>query len=224
MASDKDKTSGSGSTRRSGGLKMSGRFTPGSQVRLTKAAGPHQMRPGPADEEIDVQTVDDDGTLEFSGTEPGERYFATGYVRGQPVEARLTGREDPEDSFLAGYEPIRTERQKLADGTWADEPVDRADFNQQTVEGATWLAQDQVGDDVPQRSSTIRGSATPISENEREWAKKQWRKQEPTNPLLEVQEDPDEASARTSEPPDVTSEKSGSSEKPSGRGRSRKDT
>jgi hypothetical protein len=96
--------------------------------------------------------------------------------------------------------------------------------DQQTVEGATWLAQDQVGDDVPQRSSTIRGSATPISENEREWAKKQWRKQEPTNPLLEVQEDPDEASARTSEPPDVTSEKSGSSEKPSGRGRSRKDT
>jgi hypothetical protein len=122
MATEKDKrgsrSSGKSSEdRRSGGLKMSGRFPPGTRVRLTKSAGPHQMRPGPTDEEVDAQTVDDDGTLEFSGTEPGERYFASGYVRGQPVEARLTGRADPEDAFLAGYEPIRHERQKLADGT-----------------------------------------------------------------------------------------------------------
>jgi hypothetical protein len=217
-----------------GTVKLSGRFTPGSQVRLTKSAGPHQMRPAPGDEEVDVQTVDEDGTLEFSGTKPGERYFASGYVNGQPVEARLTGRADPSESFLAGYEPIRTDRQKLADGSWADEPVDRKDHDRQTVEGATWLAQDQVGDDVPQRSSTIRGSATPISEQEREWAKKQWRKQEPTNPLLEVQEDPGEAPARTGEQPDVTSRASGGSERSqrsekdsergSTRGRPRKDT
>jgi hypothetical protein len=209
-----------------GTVRLSGRFTPGSQVRLTKSAGPHQMRPGPGDEEVDVQTVDDDGTLEFTGTEPGERYFASGYVNGQPVEARLTGRADPSESFLAGYEPIRTDRQKLADGTWADEPVDRKDHDRQTVEGATWLAQDQVGEDVPQRSSTIRGSATPVSEQEREWAKKQWRKQEPTNPILEVQEDPEDASARTAEQPDYTSGSGGSDEpeKRSTRGRPRKDT
>jgi hypothetical protein len=208
MATEKDKrgsrSSGKSSEDRrgSGGLKMTGRFPPGTRVRLTKSAGPHQMRPGPGDEEVDAQTVDDDGTLEFSGTEPGERYFATGYVRGQPIEARLTGRADPDDGFLAGYEPIRTERQKLADGTWADEPIKRADHDQQEVEGATWLAQDQVGEDVPQRSATIRGSATPVSDAEREWARRQWRKQEPTNPLLEVQEDPESASARTGEQPD----------------------
>jgi hypothetical protein len=208
MATEKDKrgsrSSGKSSEdrRSSGGLKMTGRFPPGTRVRLTKSAGPHQMRPGPGDEEVDAQTVDDDGTLEFSGTEPGERYFATGYVRGQPIEARLTGRADPDDGFLAGYEPIRTERQKLADGTWADEPIKRADHDQQEVEGATWLAQDQVGEDVPQRSATIRGSATPVSDAEREWARRQWRKQEPTNPLLEVQEDPESASARTGEQPD----------------------
>jgi hypothetical protein len=207
MATEKDKrgsrSSGKSSEdRSSGGLKMTGRFPPGTRVRLTKSAGPHQMRPGPGDEEVDAQTVDDDGMLEFSGTEPGERYFATGYVRGQPIEARLTGRADPDDGFLAGYEPIRTERQKLADGTWADEPIKRADHDQQEVEGATWLAQDQVGEDVPQRSATIRGSATPVSDAEREWARRQWRKQEPTNPLLEVQEDPESASARTGEQPD----------------------
>jgi hypothetical protein len=208
MATEKDKrgsrSSGKSSEdrRSSGGLKMSGRFPPGTRVRLTKSAGPHQMRPGPTDEEVDAQTVDDDGTLEFSGTEPGERYFASGYVRGQPVEARLTGRADPEDAFLAGYEPIRYERQKLADGTWADEPIDRKDHDQQEVEGSTWLAQDQVGEDTPQRSATIRGSATPISAEERERARRQWRKQEPVNPLLEVQDDPESSTARTGERPE----------------------
>jgi hypothetical protein len=117
----------------------------------------------------------------------------------------------------------------LRTASWADEPVDRKDHDRQTVEGATWLAQDQVGDDVPQRSSTIRGSATPVSEQEREWAKKQWRKQEPTNPILEVQEDPEDASARTAEQPDYTAGSGGGAasdepEKRSTRGRPRKDT
>jgi hypothetical protein len=200
MATEKDKSSKSSG----GGLILRGRFPAGARVRLTKSAGPHQLRVGPTDEEIDVQTVDEDGNLEFTGTEPGERYFASGIIGGQPREVRLTGAADPDNSLLAGYEPIRTDRVKLADGTWADEPIDRKEYDEQTVEGATWLAQDQVGDDVPQRSSTIRGSATPISADERERAKKQWRKQEPVNPLLELQEDPGESPARTSERQDVT--------------------
>jgi hypothetical protein len=201
MATEKDKSSKSSG---GGGLILRGRFPAGSRVRLTKSAGPHQLRVGPTDEEIDVQTVDEDGNLEFSGVEPGERYFASGIIGGQPREVRLTGSADPDNSLLAGYEPIRSDRVKLADGTWADEPIDRKEYDEQTVEGATWLAQDQVGDDVPQRSSTIRGSATPISADERERAKKQWRKQEPVNPLLELQEDPGESPARTSERQDVT--------------------
>jgi hypothetical protein len=113
MATEKDKrgsrSSGKSSEDRrgSGGLKMTGRFPPGTRVRLTKSAGPHQMRPGPGDEEVDAQS-----------------------------------------------------------------------------------------------SATIRGSATPVSDAEREWARRQWRKQEPTNPLLEVQEDPESATARTGEQPD----------------------
>jgi hypothetical protein len=142
MATEKDKSSKSSG---GGGLILRGRFPAGSRVRLTKSAGPHQLRVGPTDEEIDVQTVDEDGNLEFSGVEPGERYFASGIIGGQPREVRLTGSADPDNSLLAGYEPIRSDR-----------------------------------------------------------AKKQWRKQEPVNPLLELQEDPGESPARTSERQDVT--------------------
>jgi hypothetical protein len=215
MATKKDQDDGNGEKAgrsekgsETKGLTLRGRFTPGSEVRLTRASGPEQQRPGPADEVVDTQTVSGEGELTFSGTEPGERYFASGYVDGQPVDVRLTGREDPEDSFLAGYEPQPRERQKLADGSWADEPVKREKHDEQQIEGQTWLAQDQVGDDVPQRSATLRGAATPISAQERERATRQWRKQEPTDPILEPpatvqpQEEAEGDPARTAEPKD----------------------
>src|SRR3954469_1388106 len=95
MATEKDKSSGRGKSSGGGGLILRGRFPAGSRVRLTKSAGPHQLRPGPTDEEVDVQTVDEDGNLEFTGTEPGERYFASGIIGGQPRELRRPGPPAP---------------------------------------------------------------------------------------------------------------------------------
>jgi hypothetical protein len=121
----------------------------------------------------------------------------------QPVEARLTGRADPEDAFLAGYEPIRYERQKLADGTWADEPIDRKDHDQQEVEGSTWLAQDQVGEDVAaalRHHPRVRDPGLRAERGMR--ARRQWRKQEPDEPAARgagrpgVGERPDRRAAR----------------------------
>jgi len=105
-----------------GGLSLHGRFAPGSEVRLTKASGPEQMRPGPADEVVDTQTVDEDGSLTFAGTQPGERYFASGQIGGVPVNVRMTGRADDEEGFTSGYGGNPIERGKRGDGTWVDEP------------------------------------------------------------------------------------------------------
>lgn len=195
----------SGSSSKAG-IRLRGRFPAGTEVRLVKVAGPHVMRPGVADETVDTQTVDEDGGLEFSkGVEEGERYFAVANVDGFPREVRLTGKADPEESLLSGYEPVLPERAKLGIGGiggWSDEPQPR-DEGEKVPEGATWVAQDQVSEGTLQRSDTLRGSAAIVSEDERERATRQWRKQEPTNPVVETPEAGEE-SARTAEPPDVS--------------------
>ena len=196
-----------------GSIALRGRFAPGTNVRLVKVDGPHVMRPGAGDETVDEQTVDKDGLLEFKGVEAGERYFAVGLINGQPAEVRLTGRAQanekyPDHSLGEMYEAVGPERARLgAGGTggWSDEPQARGDGDVQTVEGQTWLAQDQVPKGTVQRSDTIRGSAHPISKDERERAIVGWRKQEPVNPVVQPVTPTEEAAAeesRTAELPD----------------------
>jgi hypothetical protein len=186
-----------------GSLTLHGRFTPGSQVRLVKVDGAHVQRPGPADETVDTQKVDKDGVLEFKGVEAGERYFAVGLNHGFPVEVRLTGKVDPDTANHAemyGDNGLYV-RTKLSDGSFVDEdPEQHQDTD--LPDGATWLGQHQVPKGTLQRSDTPRGSAHPISQEERDRAETQWRKQEPTNPVVEADnsEDPATDPARTSEP------------------------
>lgn len=196
-----------------GRLKLRGRFTPGSSVRLVKVDGPHVLRPGPNDETVDTQTVGEDGCVTFSkGVTVGERYFAVGYINGQPVEVRLTGRtqDDDEGSALNGYDPMGVrDRVKLADGSFLDEPPEQ--HQEAAVEGATWLGQHQVPKGVIQRSDTPRGAAAVISAEELERAQRGHRKQEPTEPIVEAveeSEDPETAPARTSKPAAKTPAKS----------------
>lgn len=198
---------------KAGRLTLRGRFQPGSTVRLVKVDGPHVLRPGPNDETVDTQTVDDDGTLKFSkGVSVGDRYFAVGTVNGEPVEVRLTGRTEDDPGHLAGYEPISPDRARLGiggSGGWSDEAPPRNDGDEQTVEGQTWLAQDQVPKGAVQRSDTPRGTAAVISAEERARAGKQWRKQDPTAPVVEeTPADPGFEEARTAEEPDRGAAKS----------------
>jgi hypothetical protein len=185
-----------------GSLTLRGRFTPGSSVRLVKVDGAHVMRPGPADETVDTQTVDKDGVLEFKGVEAGTRYFAVGLNHGAPVEVRLTGKVSPDDANHAEMygDNGLYQRTRLSDGKFLDE--EREHVGEPAVEGATWLAQDQVAKGTVQRSDTPLGSAHPISAEELERAGRGHRKQEPTEPVVEADnsEDPETAPARTSKP------------------------
>jgi hypothetical protein len=193
-----------------GRLTLRGRFQPGSTVRLVKVDGPQTLRPGPNDETVDTQTVDEDGTLTFNkGVSVGDRYFAVGQVNGQPLEVRLTGRSDDDPGHLAGYEPVSPDRTRLGiggSGGWADEDPSR-EKGEEVPEGATWLAQHDVPKGTLQRSGTPRGAAAVISAEERERATKQWRKQEPTNPVVEATPDPQDEEARTAEQPDTKAAK-----------------
>lgn len=194
-----------------GSITLRGRFSPGSTVRLVKVDGPHTLRPGPGDETVDTQKVDDDGTLKFSkSVDVDGRYFAVGQVNGQPVEVRLRGRTDDDPGHLAGYEPVGPDRTRLGvagSGGWSDEAPER-EKHDKVPEGATWQAQHDVPKGTLQRSDTPRGAAAVISAEERERATTQWRKQEPTNPVVETP-DADQEPARTAQEPDTKAAKAG---------------
>jgi hypothetical protein len=83
-----------------------------------------------------------------------------------------------------------------------DEPPEQ--HQKVAVEGATWLGQHQVPKGTLQRSDTPRGAASVISAEEVARATKQWRKQEPTDQVIEQTPDADENPARTAEPTDET--------------------
>lgn len=192
-----------------GSAKLHGRFPPGTEVRLVKVDGAHVLRPGPGDEVVDEQTVDKDGKLKFSkGVSEGDRYFAVAVVNGEPRQVRLTGGVDDEGegSHLAMYDggiQALTDRQKLSDGTFVDEAPEQHQ-KQGPIDGMTWRGQHQVPKGTVQMSDTPRGAAVPISVEDQERARVQWRKQEPVDAVVEETPDPGEQPARTSEEPDET--------------------
>lgn len=191
--------------------KLAGAFPPGTSVRLVAVEGPEVLRPGPQHETVSAETVGEDGVVEFKGLEPGGRYFAVGYVNGWPVERRLTARADKSEDFSLAEmygDPGVAARTKLSDGTWLDEEP-KQHQKPDVPDGATWLGQHQVPKGVLQRSDTPRGSAHIVTGEERERANKQWRRQEPTSPIVETTpEDAGESSVRTGEPRDESPAKS----------------
>lgn len=145
---------------RQGKVRLNGRFPSGAVVRLVKVEGPHVMRASNA-EVVDTQTVGEDGSVEFSA-EVGERYFATGYVDGQPVEVRLTGREASDVNSELAQAPVRPDRVRLSDGSYLDEAPERlARKDQPPFEGAPHASQQMTSAGTVQRSATARGSAHP---------------------------------------------------------------
>jgi hypothetical protein len=146
-----------------GKTTLRGRFPRGTVVRLVEVQDASVLRSEGA-EEVDVQTVDDDGEVTFS-TDVGQRYIATAYVNGQPLEVRVTGRES-DDETLFGQPPIQPDRVRLSDGTWADEAPERVKKGDLPLEAAPDLAQWQVPEGTPQRSDTPRGTAHPVDPEE----------------------------------------------------------
>lgn len=186
-----------------GSATLRGRFSPGTRVNLFEADGPHQLRPADGAEPVSTETVSKDGEVKFSGLEVGSRYFAQATTPGGPELVRLTGRASNDPNSVLEAAPVGYDRVRLADGSFVDEPP--AQHQKQAVEGATWAGQHQVPKGTLQRTDTPRGTAYPISRREVERAEKQWRKQEPIDPVVEavdgVQEPPAEAPARTAEAP-----------------------
>lgn len=140
---------------------LRGRFTKGSIVRLVEVDGEHVLR-SEGGREVDSKKVgEEDGisVVKFSsGVKDGVRYFVSGYVDGTPLEVRVTGRKDAEDSVLA-QAPVRPDRVRLSDGSWSDEAPEKRPVPKQEV--GPHLGQDQVPKGTPQRSDTPRGSAHP---------------------------------------------------------------
>lgn len=183
-----------------GRATLRGRFSPGTVVKLIRVEGAHVLRPPDNIEPTAVGKVDKDGEVSFP-VDVGERYFISGIQDGAPLNVRITGRADDEPNTGLEQPPIGPERQRLADGSFLDEPPERTD--QPVPDGATWPGQQHVSKGTVQRSETPRGAATPISAEELDAAQRGHRKQEPTDPVVET-EDAEEAPARTARPPKRT--------------------
>lgn len=158
----KDKSNGG-----DGQVTLRGRFPVGSDVTLVEADGPWTLRAPEGAEPVDTQTVDEDGSVQFTGLEPGGRYFATGLVDGFPLSVRLTARAADADEGLLVQPPVGPERVRLGiggTGGFADEKPQPAD--EVAFEGAPHAAQSHADEGEPQRSATLRGSAHPVDPEE----------------------------------------------------------
>lgn len=141
---------------------LRGRFSPGSVVNLYEVADASVLR---AEGEPDqTETVNDKGEVSFS-LKDGHRYIAQAYDRGEPRSVRLTGRSGDEDVALE-QAPIGPDRVRMSDGSWSDEAPEKVKKGDLPLEAAPHLSQTQIGDDVPQRSATPRGTAHPVDPEE----------------------------------------------------------
>jgi hypothetical protein len=146
---------------------LRGRFPKGTVVALVKVEHEGILR-SEGGELVDTKKVDDEGVVTFaSKVEEGSRYFIRGYVRGELVEVRATGRSESDQSSVLSQAPVQPDRLRYTDGTFEDDvPEKVAKKDLPKFEAAPNLSQRQVGDDVPQRSSTLRGSAHPVDPDE----------------------------------------------------------
>ena len=147
-----------------GSVRLSGRFRPGTQVRLVKVRDESVLR-AEGGEEVGTATVDKDGVVEFSsGVEAGARYFACGYTDGSYLEVRLRGRDNADDS-VNEQAPVGNDRVRLSDGSFLDEPPAQHQ-GVPPFEVGPHLGQHQVPKGVVQRTDTPRGSAHPVDPSE----------------------------------------------------------
>lgn len=141
-------------------VTLNGRFPAGARVALVEVSGENVLR-SQGGKTIARKKVDDDGRVQFTtGVKVGARYFVVGRINGVHTEVRVTGRKPADDNAGLAQEPVRPDRTttgiQVSPVPEGSEPV-----------GGMRLAQEQVGDDVPQRSATATGTAHPVDPDER---------------------------------------------------------
>lgn len=143
---------------------MAGRFPPGTRVRLVRVKDESVLR-AEGGEEVATAKVGEDGRVQFTeGVDVGGRYFITGYAGVDGYrEVRVRGNAAGEESTVLTNPGFAPDRAKLADGSFADEAPEKV---KAPAEGAPHLGQQHLSDDVPQRSNTPRGQATPVTPGE----------------------------------------------------------
>lgn len=105
----------------SGQATLRGRFRPGTRVRLIKGKDDGSQLHPDASQSIDKQTVDEDGTVQFTGLEVGGYYFAYGYVNGSPLSVRLRGRSEDDEAATVVQIPVQNDPVRHRDGTLVGE-------------------------------------------------------------------------------------------------------
>jgi hypothetical protein len=149
-------------TQAKGQITLRGRFPDGAHVRLVEVRDETVLR-SEGGKLVATGKVRD-GEVKFKdGVKAGARYFAVGYVNGQPLEVRVRGNTVSDDTALA-QPPVGPDRVRLSDGSWLDEAPDREKAPRAEVGPAP--AQRQVPKGTPQRSETPRGTAHPVVDGE----------------------------------------------------------
>lgn len=109
--------SGSSPSSKGAQVTLRGRFSPGTVVQLVKVAGPQVLRTSPGDEVVEEKTVDENGHVQFSkGVEDNCRYYIRGYQDGFPLEIRVRGRAEADDSEVLAQDPVGYDDVKTRDG------------------------------------------------------------------------------------------------------------
>jgi hypothetical protein len=145
------------------GVTLRGRFSPGTTVELVEVKDGSVLRSEGASV-IDRKQVDREGVVGFTvGVTVGGYYFIRGQQGGFPLEVRVRGKADADDS--AGFQaPIVPERQRLTDGSFLDDPPVGSDPGFAGVGPAPATHQARG---VQLRSATPRGYAHPVGKDER---------------------------------------------------------
>lgn len=155
-----------------GQAKLAGRFPPGTKVALIEVRDERALR-SEGGRTVERKKVGDDGTVTFSkGVTVGGRYFLVGVVNGQPLEVRITGRAQADDGAVVAQAPVTTDRGRLGDGSFVDEPPEQHQDPGPLAVGPA-LGQHQVPKGTVQRSDTPRGTAHPVDVDDQEPVRRQ---------------------------------------------------
>jgi hypothetical protein len=104
-------------SKRGAQVTLRGRYSPGTVVQLVKVAGAHVLRTAPGDEVVEEKKVGKDGAVQFSkGVEKDGRYFVRGYQDGFPLEVRVRGRAEADDSEVLAQDPVGYDEVRTRDG------------------------------------------------------------------------------------------------------------
>jgi hypothetical protein len=75
------------------------------------------LRTTPGDEVVEEKKVGKDGAVQFkSGVEKDARYFVRGYTPNGPLEVRVRGRAEADDSEVLALPPVGYDEVRTRDG------------------------------------------------------------------------------------------------------------